>query len=76
MQNQPVLKLYTYFRSSTAWRVRIALSLKKLSYEPVFINLLKGDQKSEEYAKVNPNNVFMDGTTRRLFLHSMSMEPC
>lgn len=46
--------LYNYFRSSTSYRVRIALHLKKLSYEYRPINLLKGEQHSEEYRKLNP----------------------
>jgi maleylacetoacetate isomerase len=48
------VKLYTYFRSSAAFRVRIALNLKNLSYEPVFVHLAKGEHRKPEYAKVNP----------------------
>lgn len=47
--------LYTFFRSSTAWRARIALNLKKYPVEYSFVNLLKGEQQSEQYKKVNPN---------------------
>lgn len=54
---EPKLVLYTYFRSSTAWRVRIALNLMHITPEFKFENLLKGEQKSEEYAKINPNKV-------------------
>lgn len=36
--------LYTYWRSSASWRVRIALALKNLSYESKAVNLLKGGQ--------------------------------
>ena len=36
------MKLYTYFRSSAAWRARIACALKGVAYEPVFIHLLRG----------------------------------
>lgn len=42
--NKPLL--YTYFRSSTAWRVRIVLNLKGIDYEPKFIHLVKGEQKN------------------------------
>lgn len=48
------MKLYTYFRSSAAYRVRIALNLKGVSYESVPVNLLKGEQLEEAYGSVNP----------------------
>jgi len=48
--------LYDYFRSSAAYRLRIALALKGLSVERRFVNLLKdgGAQKSEAYRRINP----------------------
>lgn len=53
------LTLYTYCRSSAAYRVRIALNLKKLSYKPHYIHLLKdgGQEKSSEYTKLNPQQL-------------------
>ncbi|MCA0401903.1 MAG: maleylacetoacetate isomerase [Proteobacteria bacterium] len=50
------MKLYTYFRSSAAYRVRIALALKGLAWEPAYIHLLRGggEQKSAEYRAINP----------------------
>jgi maleylacetoacetate isomerase len=50
----PKPKLYTYFRSSAAYRVRIALALKRVAYDSLPVNLLKGEHKSEAYAAVNP----------------------
>ena len=50
-------RLYTYFRSSAAYRVRIALNLKGLSYEPVFVHLRKGEQQGEAYRAVNPQGL-------------------
>ena len=51
-----MLKLYTYFRSSAAYRVRIALNLKGLPYESVPVHLLRdgGEQHAPDYAQLNP----------------------
>lgn len=46
--------LYDYYRSSAAYRVRIALHLKGIDYESRPINLLAGEQKSDEYHQLNP----------------------
>jgi len=46
--------LYGYFRSSAAYRVRIALGLKGLSAEHRFVHLRKGEQTQPAYRKVNP----------------------
>jgi maleylacetoacetate isomerase len=48
------MKLYTYFRSSAAFRVRIALNLKGLAYEPTFVHLAKGEHRAAAYSAVNP----------------------
>lgn len=51
------MKLYTYFRSSAAFRVRIALNLKRVAYEPVFVHLAKGEHRKPDYARVNPQGL-------------------
>ncbi|HEY8068483.1 MAG TPA: maleylacetoacetate isomerase [Burkholderiales bacterium] len=48
------MKLYTYFRSSAAFRVRIALNFKGLAYETAFVHLARGEHRSPEYGAVNP----------------------
>lgn len=50
------MQLYSYFRSSAAYRVRIALNLKGLSYEYLGVHLLKngGEQLSDSYRALNP----------------------
>jgi maleylacetoacetate isomerase len=48
------LKLYNYFRSSTSFRVRIALELKKLNYDYIPVHLLNGEQNQPDYRKINP----------------------
>jgi maleylacetoacetate isomerase len=51
------VKLYGFSRSSAAYRVRIALGLKGLSYEQASVHLAKGEQYSPEYGAVNPQNL-------------------
>ncbi len=48
------LTLYTYWRSSASHRVRIALGFKGLAYEPIYVNLLEGEQRRDDYKVVNP----------------------
>ncbi|MDR5812265.1 maleylacetoacetate isomerase [Caballeronia sp. LZ033] len=53
------MKLYSYFRSSAAYRVRIALNLKGLDYEYAAIHLLRdgGEQLKADYRAVNPDGI-------------------
>lgn len=50
------MKLYGYWRSSSAWRVRIALGLKRIAFENVPVHLVRGggEQFSPEFAAKNP----------------------
>ena len=51
------MRLYTYFRSSAAFRVRIALNLKGLAYEPEFVHLARGEHLQPGYRSVNPQGL-------------------
>jgi len=50
------MKLFTYWRSSSAYRVRIALALKGLAYEPAFVHLARsgGEQNGPDFRTKNP----------------------
>lgn len=50
------IKLYSYWRSSAAYRVRIALNLKELDYETVPVSLAPGDaeHRKDAYRRINP----------------------
>ena len=48
------MKLYTYFRSTAAYRVRIALNLKGLPYEAVPVHLLRGEENDAAYRTISP----------------------
>lgn len=51
------MKLYSYFRSSASYRVRIALNIKNVPYDIVPVHLVKGDQKSDDYKAKNPSGL-------------------
>jgi maleylpyruvate isomerase len=51
------VKLYGYWRSSAAWRVRIALHWKGLAFESLPVPLRSGAQRSPEYLDVNPQGL-------------------
>ncbi len=53
------IKLYDYYRSSAAYRVRIALNYKKLNYQHIPVHLGKdgGEQHKPDYQKINPQQL-------------------
>ncbi len=51
------MKLYNYFRSSAAYRVRIALAIKGLAYEYIPVHLTRGEQRAAGYVAINPQSL-------------------
>lgn len=51
------MRLYNYFRSSAAFRARIALNIKGLEYESVAKALMKNEHRAAEYLAVNPEGL-------------------
>ena len=47
------MKLYTYFRSSASYRVRIALAYKGLAHDAAYVNLPKGEHQADAFRAVN-----------------------
>lgn len=63
------MRLYGYWRSSAAYRVRIALNLKQIRYDYFAVDLLKdgGQQHTDEFHRINANElvpVLVDGSNR------------
>jgi len=52
-----MIRLYGYWRSSAAYRVRIALALKGLTYESVEVNLVAGEQRDAAFRAHNPQGL-------------------
>jgi maleylacetoacetate isomerase len=51
------MRLYDYWRSSAAYRVRIALNFKGLAYQPVPVDLRAGAQRASEFIELNPQGL-------------------
>ena len=53
------MKLYGYWRSTAAYRVRIALHLKNIDFDSISVHLVKngGEQHKDDYAAINPNQL-------------------
>ena len=56
-QLSPALTLYTYFQSSAAFRVRIAINLKGLKPSQSFVHLLHHEQSNDAYRRLNPQAI-------------------
>ena len=52
-----MLELYTYYRSSAAYRVRIALAHKGMQWAQIPVNLLHGEQQGDSYREMNPQGL-------------------
>lgn len=52
-----MLRLYSYFRSSAAYRVRIALNYKGIDYQQIPVNLVTNEQNSVDYLATNPQGL-------------------
>jgi maleylacetoacetate isomerase len=68
------MKLYTFFRSSAAFRMRIALNCKGLAYEPEIVSLPKDEHKLPAYLSVNPQGLvpaLEDGG--KIYVQSLAM---
>jgi len=71
-----MLKLYGYWRSSAAYRLRIALNLKGVPYEPVSVNIApaKSAQKEPDFKAINPQmRVPVLETSEGLLIQSMAI---
>jgi len=51
------MKLYGYFRSSSSFRVRIALNVKGIEHEHVFVHLAEGQQREKDHLERNPQGL-------------------
>lgn len=54
IQRYASFRLYSYYRSSATWRVRIALAAKSIEYETIVVNLDNNEHKATDYLEKNP----------------------
>ena len=69
------MELYTFFRSSTSFRLRIALAVKGIAYEPRFVSLPKMEHQAPDYLDKNPQGLVpaLVDEAGRVFTQSMAM---
>ncbi len=69
------MQLYTFFRSSTSFRLRIALAYKGVAYEPRFVSLPKMEHHAPDYLERNPQGLVpaLVDEAGRVFTQSMAM---
>ena len=57
--------LFSYFRSTSSWRIRTILNIKKIEHHIFALNLLENEQNNPEFCKINPNGsvptLFIEG---------------
>ena len=69
-----MLKLYSYYRSSAAFRVRIALELKGLDWESIPVNLRLGGQKQQSFQQKKPQGLIpLLELNRHFFAQSLAI---
>ena len=73
-----MLKLWGYFRSSAAYRVRIGLNLKGLAHEHDYVHLAKGEQLGDSFKSINPQRLVPvleveEAGRRHLLIQSMAI---
>lgn len=72
------IKLYSYWRSSASWRVRIALHAKRIQHEIVPVNILQEEHKTESFLEKNPSGLipvleYTDTSTGQVVYLTQSM---
>ena len=67
--------LHSFFRSSTSYRVRIALALKGVAYDYVPVNIRKGEQRDAAYLSLNPQGLMpsLTWTDGRVYTQSLAI---